>query len=637
MNINNDNSILFSKREDDYHTEEMIKKIKRVKTKKIQHNYKNIQPLDDIMDSIDQIDLTDHGVIESIDVDHHDNNNNNDHPIIEQFIEGNDPGPYDPQDYEGLDDGDSGNFFDIQKFLSNLIEYIYACVYLVNYIIAYTIAVIFSNNLLNASAEEASKLINIDTNDVEKNIAESATATQKRMIKDFHSNKPFWYVENPPNTSDVLLIMQFLNWFESITVGIFAVFNWYYIMFYKEKDADGNYERITIPDFFYSNNLKCAAANIISLLWLPPELWSIINYFFLPAFFFVEHLQFFVKDIVPSLLGSILNQSYCFIVTFIIIVFVIERYSVAGKNNLIDIINGNTNNPIVNFMYFCIILVIVMLFISGETNCNIYKLDEKLAEETSKRQNLFGSLTDVANMASKSSYAMLITSILFAIATVLRCAFATLVCVPVGGILCMLFILFYSFFAIFMKHPLNVFGKIQDILNYIRETDNNKKEELRKKPDDFVSNILLVFIEIINYFYNNCFHIAYLVLFSSMFFIFLHKIKTSALKVTLCTILGSIAVIMFIYCIYGIIDIANKYREMMGLTDLTLDETIEKTIHEDVPISAPFNPLTMFGNVVSNITNGVSSTVSGIKNSISTGITNKVEGMIPSPLKVMKI
>ena len=659
MDIDSDNSLLFSKKDDDYHTEQMIKKIKNTK-KKIRNNYNNIQPFDDIHDIHDTVD--EHSNHFDNETEHHDVEIEN-HTVIENFIEGNDPGPYNdynidgngnylkhyidasgnvvnfdpskPIDYEGVDQPDSGTFFDFQKYLSNLIEYMYACVYLVNYIIAYTIAVIFENDSLEKNAEEASNILNKlndKSTDAEKTIADTTTKMQKRMINDFHNNNPFWYVKNPPKTSDVLLIMNFLNWFEYITISIFAIYNWYYIMFYEEKNADGELERIPISEFFYGNNLKCSAANVISQFWLPAELWSIINYFFLPAFFFVEHLQFFVRDMVPTAIGSIFNKPLCFVVTFIILIFVIQNYAVVGKKNIIDIINGNTANNIVNFMYFCIILVIVMLFISGETNCNIFKLDEKLAQETAHRQNLFGSLTDIAAMASKNPYAMLITSILFAIATVLRCAFATLICVPLGGILCMIFILFYSFFAIFMNNPLNVFGKMQDIMNYIREKDNIKKEELRKNPEDFVNNILIVFIEIIEFFYNHCFHIAYLVLFIYTFMNFLNNFKSSALKITLCTIIGAAALVSVIYIFYGLIDLGNKYRQMMGLTSIVVETSTP--VNESVPEKEPFNPFSFVSNAVSGITNTVSNTVSGIRDSITSNVENKVENMIPSPFKM---
>ena len=621
-NSDNDNGISFSKKDDDYHTDNMIKRIKKVKKNKIQNNYRNIEVFDDFHDSNDNSDYNDNIVVEPNLSDNYDHHESENQPTIESFIDPKDPGPYNgdvyyddegnphnfdinkPFDYEGIDQGDKSNLFNIQKYLTNLIEYLYACVYLVNYIIAYTISVIFENDSLAYNAEQASMLMS-ENKDAAKAIAETTTKAQKRMIADFHKNKPFWYAEKQPNISDVLLIMNFLNWFESITISIFAIFNWYYLMFYEEKNKEGNYERIPVTEFFYGNNMKCSASGTISQLYLPAELWYIINYFFLPSLFFLEYLQYFIKDLLPSGFNMVFNQPLSFIIVFILLIIIFKYYAIVGKKNLIDVINGNTDNHLVKFMYFTIIIVLIMLIISGESNCNTDKLSKEQQKSLAPDEDPINAAIHTFEKISLKVISMVlspITSIIgvivFFILTVLRVTFCSIVCIPLAGILCMGFILFYSFFAIFIKNPFNVLGKIQDILNFIREKDNIIKSKL-EKTDKFFDKILLVLIEIVEFLYNHCFHIAYLILFIYTFATFLDKFKSSSLKITLCTIIGAAALIVLIYIYYGLIDLANKYNQMAGLTSIVPPVLPSVTPLRDEPTAQPltfdqFNPFAQF-------------------------------------------
>ena len=658
---NNSNNTSFSKKDDDYHANEMInriKKIKKTKKNKIQNNYKNIEVFDDLHDSNELNDNTENDYGNNNE--YHDNTETNaNETFFEGFIEGYDPGPYNgdyyvdtsgnvqhydptkPLDFEGMDEGDKQNTFDFQKYLSNLIEYLYACVYLVNYIIAYTIAVIFENESLAYNAEQAKNIIN-ENKDAGKAITEGTTKIQRRMIDDFHKNKPFWFVEKPPNTSDVILIMKFLNWFESISISIFAVFNWYYIMFYEEKNKEGNYERIPISEFFYGNNMKCAASGTISQLYIPAELWYIINYFFLPSLFFLEHLQFFVKDLLPSVLKSICNQPLCFVIVFILLIFTIQNYAVVGKNNLIDIINGNTSNHLVKFMYFTIIMVLIMLIISGESNCNKDKLSKEQKESLAPDENpINAAIHTVEKLGLRVISLMLspITSIVgvivFFVLTVLRVTFSSIVCIPLAGLLCMGFILFYSFFAIFIKNPLNVFGKIKDILTFIREQDNIEKKKL-DKTDKFFDKVLMVLIEIVEFFYNHCFHIAYLILFISTFVTFLDKFKSSSLKITLCTIIGAVILIILTYIYYGLLDLGNKYYRQMvdigsnatsnvnNIVNSSMAEAVSSTLNEKSSLDQLNNSVNSL-SIMENFGNVVSST--GIEKYPLTQLNNSVNSL----------
>lgn len=385
---------MFSNMVDDYTADEMIKKIKKSKkVRKVKNNYKNIDVFDNVHDpdadapADKDTEQEDMSLRENYDPKRYkkyqyvnepnykpDENDPYSKPDAEEiaFLKKNQNGngPFYPDDYEGMEGEVGGNNFDMKKYLTALIEYIYACFYLVNYIIAYTIAALLDNSDLAESEEDAKKIFTDP--DLAKTITGISNKQVNKMIQKIHENNPFWYVKNPPEINDILVIMTFLQWFEAVTFGIFATYNWFYLMFYTNEDK----ERPSMFKFYFSTVMQCAAAGDTVSLSLPPQFWKMVNYVFLPCVFLLEIVQRVTVDIFPKVTGSLVNRSLSFVAVFIILILLFIYTPNFVRVTIIDSVNNNTKNRNVVLITTFIIIICFMLFF-GENQCFPILLDKE--------------------------------------------------------------------------------------------------------------------------------------------------------------------------------------------------------------------------------------------------------------------
>lgn len=574
---------------EDFQTMNMIHKIKTIRNKKKRTiNYKNIEQLTNINDK--------------------DNENDNENEGSSLNKGSNKKEGFNDDEYEGIDKGDnSANLNDPRNRIKRFIEQVYAYIYMINYSIAYFIASIFSSKLTDNSVQLTSD---------DKNDQEVKLANQFNKLLSTTANL------TPPNPKDVALIMQFLGWFESIGLAGLSVFNWYYVLFYHYDvyikdgnetftqvegaikkiidifDRNGNpvedengvqikehyKKRVFLPEFFYRNNLTCAASGKYFLFseWVPPEFWLIFNYFFLPAFFFPENLQRFCREawsfeMYKSFKGpngedgyiknnGFFSQSFYFVITFITLIFIIHNYSLWLKNLINDLLDMSTTNSTLNIMYLCVCYVLFTIILNGDTTCNVEQLDSSYMDATAKANSMKNMIEKSKEISGNNVFLTLAFSMMMTVIHVIRFIIATTISVPIGAFMCIFYILLYSFGAFFLIQPLELFFfKYNNVLNYIKKTDETNRNDLPGGSEKPWNKLLHVFYGISDFLYKFSYIFAFLVLFISMFFEFNAKISVSALNMALTGIMGFAILVLLFQCYYGVVDIALVYSKIAGI------------------------------------------------------------------------
>jgi len=151
------------------------------------------------------------------------------------------------------------------------------------------------------------------------------------------------------NEKDEELMYKYICLFEAILFSSFVVNNWYYLMFYNNfKDG----EKKELFDFSV-DRIKNLSDDFLSNKFLKYILLYFIEY----ALFFPDKLQYFIIDIVPGFSSRFLNHTLCYILLFLFILYISYYFASGFKNFLIDVINVNYKNFLVCLMYITVIII----------------------------------------------------------------------------------------------------------------------------------------------------------------------------------------------------------------------------------------------------------------------------------------
>lgn len=309
QDINEDN--IFSKKNNNFQTLNMIHKIKKIKKKR--KPIENIKKMEfpEVLTNITDVDPN--------------------IPIIEGF----ERFAFQEDDWDGHDtindNVESGSALrDPRQAIIDFINYVYNTTVSYNRKMAAIITDRLSNNKKIKDITVNIENVSLDKDKKKKPKTEDANAEGNR-------------------SNDENLVYKYICIFEAILFSSFVVNNWYYLMFYnnfkdgvKEKLFDFSVDRIKkLSDDYLSNKI----------------LKYIVLYFIEFALFFPDNLQYFLINIVPSFFVSLFNHTLCYIFLFLSILYLSYNFASGFKNFLIDTINLNTKNFVVCLMYFTVIIL----------------------------------------------------------------------------------------------------------------------------------------------------------------------------------------------------------------------------------------------------------------------------------------
>jgi hypothetical protein len=315
-----------------------------------------------------------------------------------------------------------------------------------------------------------------------------------KKIDKFNYNKAYLFARafsgTKPERSDVMVVKKYIGWFETILLSYFACYNWFFLMYYRYNHNDndnvepellGHRYKTPILDTYDFQNKSFSRIDFWGMIY------KFINYFFIYCLMFVEYLQNIMMEKIPNICKIIFNLKGCFIIVFIIMLFFIQYCSKWLFTFLKDILKGNTNNIVIGMMFF----ILILGYFFGTYN--------------------FGYIVKTPGYTFHS-FADFFMGLPFSLITAfMRFIFIMLTSVPIGGILCVFYILYQSFFGILFNvgitsifgitsNQKNIFEKINEFIK-----DNN---ESKKSP---IKNVLNFTVD--RFLYSNVLSITFMIIF----------------------------------------------------------------------------------------------------------------------------
>ena len=450
------------------------------------------------------------------------------------------------KDYDGVDRPDKGNKDDPRVALIRSINNVFGVINKFNYKIALVIAKTLSRS--GKGEDDFGELLRKGSN---------ARKTEKN---------------NSYTKQDILIIQKYIGLFESILVAFFATYNWFYIMFYyytesdcKDMDCNMNEEeeddetkkestddekdgpikeiikslkgrRMKVPklsSYFIQNEIN-NRGDFLTIFY------AFVNIFFIFALAFVEYLQSIMMNIIPRFIKQIFNFKGCFVVIFVMLIMFFYYFNTALQKFLINVLSGNTKDFTVGFMYFFLIII----YFFGNYN--------------------LGYLPKTAGYTAQTFVEFIISPFTGVIMAFMRFIIVMLISVPFGGVACMLYMLFNSFFGIlFNTGIMKYFGTFFRINDFIK--DNNDPDANKEKSDEgkFIYNMKSSYNKVIDFIYKYAIFISYIIIMSMAIADYLKNIKNYKLKLHLI-ILSIILICMMLVSMVGIF--FNKTEETINPT-----------------------------------------------------------------------
>jgi hypothetical protein len=398
-----------------------------------------------------------------------------------------------------------------------------------------------------------------------------------------------------PELTDILIVKPYVSLFLSITVSMFAVYNWIFMMFYKDNFRYK--EGIKMVDISRARLTNAAFDEEGSSLFFIPL------YFFEFSMFFPEKIQEYVVELLPKITSHFINGTFSFFIMFYLLIFVFNNMGSQLRDFLIRIIRLDTSNYFVNLMYTIVIILFIasyFVFITAPIQSAL-----KLATEHKfefPRIPIYMYPVFIPFPIVGSILSIILTLVVHSIRLIITCFMS----VPVGGIFMALYILFYSFFGIFLYKFLNndkntLFATMRDIDNFTKDTKHQIPAGTPCSPNSFFEMVIMTINMIIDFFHSYIFYIAYIVMLIYGVFDYYQHISRHHLKTGMLVINVTLILMLVMFCIASFIAEHNK-----KITNIIVPPTITivdelKRIYKPMDNSME-KPKTMFESFFGSIT-----------------------------------
>jgi len=354
--------------------------------------------------------------------------------------------------------------------------------------------------------------------------------------------------KNPPQ-NDVNIIKKYIAWFETILISYFACYNWFFLMYYRynnedapiatapesakeafKKDKEGYRVFGNRIDTYWIQNASIDRKNPLAVFY------KVIDYFFIYSIMFVEQLQNILLDKFPQLSRRIFNLKGCFVIVFLLLI-VFNQYATKMVYNFFTaILSGKTSNILVGIMYFGLIIA----YFFGTYN--------------------FGYIEKTPGFTfhSYADYALGIPATF--ITGFMRFIMLMLISVPIGGVLCVFYILYQSFcgifanvdylepFGYFLGKEHNSFSKIHD---YIKNNNSKHDDNIFKKAFNLIFDY---------YLYKYILNLVFIVMFIFALIDYNQNLQSYNLKISLNCI-TIVLIIMFFVGTLGVFSDIKIHEE----------------------------------------------------------------------------
>ena len=390
------------------------------------------------------------------------------------------------------------------------------------------------------------------------------------------------FTEGRHKFNDVIIVREQIVLLLSTFVSMFAVLNWYFILFYA-KDQD-----IIIRKFTRKMFLEMTVAESDEDGDIVPSLLSFLYWVFEFSVYFYEIFNDFVIVFLPKLASFFFDGRTKFVLLFISLIYMFKNMAIAFKNFLLGLVSNVTNNSLINFMYALLFIQFIISSVSltliGKSNVDI--------------QTIQGFISSLANPVGSI------------IKLIIRFMIIMVVSVPAGGFAICGLILFYSFFGIVSYMGVENFSStVEAILDNVRYSDSNYEKQ-RYCNNNWFYRLLLLIIQVIKFICHALYLLKYQVAVFVVFIIaaMTYNDKLSSVESIVSgmgfnvfmTILAGVFIFLLSVTIVANIFLNKDFLELLGIISrvipsiFTKKEEVEE--EKEVPLPQAYKKYTSNAN-----------------------------------------
>ena len=414
--------------------------------------------------------------------------------------------------------------------------------------------------------------------------------------------------------SDKGHLKKYITWILGIVVASIAVYNWCFILFYRDN-SNTRINAWNVPRDYISKEASTS-----------PFFW-ILNLFADIPLFFTDFFKKYVIDWIPDVImskidsetasplaGSIILFAFMFILASS--TFMAYGSGEAIKNVLVDLAKFEFTGVLPILIYTTTAILFIMSFM--ETN----------------------PLAAILPIGRFISFATFLNPT-FWIEKVVLLVYLIFLGVPIATATLLSYILFHTFFG-FIYNGINIFDmkkKMDEFLNGYKPED---RRDTPCNPLSFFGKVLNFMIKIFNFLYDNCIHIGFMIVMLYTLIDSELNIKNNALKMIIIGITGSYLVLVAILKILSIV--------MDSSPTTSTTENMETSIPSPSPspssyvptMSPPRNPIETLPNLTDKMTIPTKETLTNMAENLNVNDNIKLQdglkqmGNIASTLNSLK-
>jgi len=336
---------------------------------------------------------------------------------------------------------------------------------------------------------------------------------------------------------DVDVVKKYVTWFFSISATCFIVYNWFYVMFYKNSIG----QKPKIPEFSRRKAKEYANTNMYISLIEPYITFSL---------FFPEYLQKIFVEIIPNFIAEHFNPTLQFTGLFYLIIYVLYNFSNSFRQLFIDIVMLNTSDWVISLMYL-IVLILFLIYLVFDI---MWSVDAKIP------------FLNIVYFIKKLIYFILI------------------MCISpfLGGMMSMGLIIFFSLFVIFFTNSYS--DTYKEINEYTDKMRHDIKEEGFAEKLSFFDKIKNFINMLFDYIHKFVFQSAFLFMVIWSFYDYTHNLKSDNLKTSLLIIN---CVLLFCIPLLTLVSYTSSFNVNAEKTFQEVHTNLQQVVTPNIPTPTP--------------------------------------------------
>ena len=337
--------------------------------------------------------------------------------------------------------------------------------------------------------------------------------------------------------SDVKYVKNYFNWILSIFIGLIAVYNWIFITFYKDDNNIRPKLYQTPRDYIHNySGLNTFFRFIDKFINIP--------------LFFPDYLQKFFVQYLPDVITSTINPDYKFGMLFIFMglfaILTIYTYNSGSliKNILVDIASFEFSGIFSQIIYTITFILFILSFMESSPLAALLPIGG------------FTSLIKVFNP-------------LFWIEKIIVLIYLIFLGVPLSTAFCLLYIIIHTFGSILIyKDNKSISEVISSIDTFLEKHKPTERSDNPCNPLNFWDKVINYIIKIVNFLFQNCITIGFLIVMIYALVDSSINIKSNALK----TVIMAITIMSLLSVVISTVISIIKGEKSMDDLNIMLNE-----------------------------------------------------------------